>query len=461
VIHKLYKIPLKVNDVQKGITLVEYTWFPYQNSSRCTEVSDVTLLDSWDISAEGHFTTNTDLFPRKISNSLNGCPMKVFIRNGNWYFTTVYQRYNDSNGNIRTDIKGIEISILKVVLRQMNMSFSNVPLAESLEIEVNSVDIIGSMLSKKVYVALGGLGTHYLSESQFDSTSTYFMMRFRWYVPCSIKYPRWSSIFRILSVELWLVLIVSIVIAAVSSTLLGRYSYTLEWQNYNSLSSSLTNFWAVILGVSVSTMPRASSIRSLFLAWVVFSLAFSTVFQAFLTTFLIDSGYKTPIQNLDEMFASGIKLLYPTGFNYFVDNGDETNAAKLKSNRLVCPSNVNCGAWALYHKNISILIPDMMAEEYYAKGDFVGDNSKPLVCRLEDGVFLNTGLAMIMFHGDPLMGRVNKIIDRVVEAGLYNYFISYRLNLIKLSFKKIAIVTRLMNITASTCITCNLHSISY
>ena len=53
-------------------------------------------------------------------------------------------------------------------------------------------------------------------------------------------------------------------------------------------------------GVSVSTMPRAPSLRSLFLAWVGFSLAFSTVFQAFLTTFLIDSGYKTPIQNVDE-----------------------------------------------------------------------------------------------------------------------------------------------------------------
>ena len=82
----------------------------------------------------------------------------------------------------------------------------------------------------------------------------------------------------------------------------------------------------------------------------------------------------------------------------------------------------------------------MMAEENYAKGDFVGDNSKPLVCRLEDGVFLNTGLAMIMFHGDPLLGLVNKIIDRVVEAGLYNFFISYRLNLIKIESRKIAIV---------------------
>ena len=142
-----------------------------------------------------------------------------------------------------------------------------------------------------------------LSKSFFDSTNPYYIMRVRWYVPCSVKYPRWSSIFRILSVELWLVLIISILLAAISITLVGRYSCTSVWQVYKTLTSSFTNIWAVILGVSVSKMPRAPSLRSLIFAWVCFCLSFSTVFQTFLTTFLVNSGYKTPIQNLDELFA--------------------------------------------------------------------------------------------------------------------------------------------------------------
>jgi hypothetical protein len=109
------------------------------------------------------------------------------------------------------------------------------------------------------------------------------------------QYQRWSSIFRILSLELLVVLIISIMIAAISATLVGRNSCRSEWQGYKTMASSLTNVWAVILGVSVSTMPRSPSLRSLFLAWAVFSVAFSTVFQAFLTTFLIDSSYDTPI----------------------------------------------------------------------------------------------------------------------------------------------------------------------
>jgi len=31
---------------------------------------------------------------------------------------------------------------------------------------------------------------------------------------------------------------------------------------------------------------------------------------------------------------------------------------------------------------------------------------------------------MVMFHGDPLFRRVTEIIDRVVEAGIYNLWIS-------------------------------------
>jgi hypothetical protein len=65
-------------------------------------------------------------------------------------------------------------------------------------------------------------------------------------------------------------------------------------------------------GVSVNDA-SAPSLCSLFLAWVCFSVVFSTVFQAILTSFIMFSEYKSPIQNIDELFASGINL--PTQIN--------------------------------------------------------------------------------------------------------------------------------------------------
>jgi len=47
---------------------------------------------------------------------------------------------------------------------------------------------------------------------------------------------------------------------------------------------------------------------------------------------------------------------------------------------------------------------------------------------------------MIMFHGSPLMRRVNEIIDHVVEASIYNYWISLRINNFNLRSRKMALL---------------------
>jgi len=49
------------------------------------------------------------------------------------------------------------------------------------------------------------------------------------------------------------------------------------------------------------------------------------VCQAFLKTFLIDSPYKTPIQNTVELFTSGAKRAYSTGYKFILEIGEEWN----------------------------------------------------------------------------------------------------------------------------------------
>jgi len=185
--------------------------------------------------------------------------------------------------------------------------------------------------------------------------------------------------------------------------------------------TSLTNVWAVTLGVFVSTMPRALSLCSLFLTWVCFSPVFNTIFHAFLTTFL-DSPYKTPIQITVELFASSVKFAYPSGHNFIFENGDEMELSKVQSNRVNCPSYEECVNWAKYQKYVSILLLDKVADINYARGVLVGENSEPLECSLEDGIVFNTGLTIIMLFEGSMICRVNEFIDRVVEAVLYNYW---------------------------------------
>ena len=438
IIDKAYSRQINVNDVEIGMKLGVYTWFPYQSSDRCTEVNDITLLDSWVISAKGYFIKNTDLFPIKIRKSFNGCPMKTVVREVRPFVEMFYMNGKVYNGS---DIGEWEVALLRIIVQHMNMTFAHVPTPKDFAIEPGLVnDLFTAMTAKEIYIVLGGVKRSIMVYTTFELTNSYHTTHFRWYVPCSIKYPRFSRMFRIMSVEMWLVLIISILIAAILTTIVGRYSFTTEWQSYKTLTSSLTNVLSVILGVAVSTMPRTPSLRSLFLSWVCFSVAFTTVFQAFLTTFLIDSGYKTPIQNMEELFESGIKLAYDPGFSFIVEIGEELEVSKVHENRAICEPFLVCLDWAMHQKNVSIMLFDIEFEIRNAIDGYSSENSKPLLCGLEDGALFPASYTMLMFHGDPLMRRVNEIVISMYEAGVYNHWISLHVSMQRILYRKVTTV---------------------
>jgi hypothetical protein len=138
-----YSRSISDNDAKTVMKLGMYTWFPYPSSDRCTEVNDITLLESWVISAQGHFTKKTDLFPRKVNKSFNRCPMKAFVRDDHWKFTVQYVNHTDSNVRY---IEGLEMDLLRFVLQQMNMMFFRVPTPKGFEMDGESRKVISLLL---------------------------------------------------------------------------------------------------------------------------------------------------------------------------------------------------------------------------------------------------------------------------------------------------------------------------
>ena len=171
----------------------------------------------------------------------------------------------------------------------------------------------------------------------------------------------------------------------------------------------------------------------------VFLCGFQFSFPGITHNVFIDSGYKTSIQNMDELFASSIKVASIPHHSYILETGDEAEVRKIHRVLVNFPWFSLCLRWAMYHKNVSILLADIQAEFLYATGQFIGENSKPLMCRLKDGFVFPFSRTMLMFHGDPLMKRFNEIIDRVVEAGPYNHWISLMWNKYAISSRMIAI----------------------
>jgi hypothetical protein len=59
--------------------------------------------------------------------------MKAAVRDGEWDLTTNYINQTDSNGNVVMKIVGMEMDLLWIVLKQMNMTFVHVPTPEDIK----------------------------------------------------------------------------------------------------------------------------------------------------------------------------------------------------------------------------------------------------------------------------------------------------------------------------------------
>ena len=84
------------------------------------------------------------------------------------------------------------------------MTFVLVPKPEGFEIEQGEWlhNLIGALFEKETFIELGYLRINVRLVSYIDCTNFYFLSSIRWYVTCSVKYPRWRNTFGILSVEL-------------------------------------------------------------------------------------------------------------------------------------------------------------------------------------------------------------------------------------------------------------------
>jgi hypothetical protein len=126
--------------------------------------------------------------------------MKAVVRDGHDLAGIFYKKGNNTN---RNHVTGLEMDLLRIILQQMNTTFSHVPTPEGFEVEKQSVNnLVTAMIAKEAYIALGSLRRNSVFHTSFSLTNSHYTTRFRWYVACSVKYPKWGSIFRILSVEL-------------------------------------------------------------------------------------------------------------------------------------------------------------------------------------------------------------------------------------------------------------------
>jgi hypothetical protein len=412
------------------------------------QVENVVLLGNWVMDGKGFFVQESNLFPQKVGKRFNGCPLRVIARR--FHNMVEYGQpatnYSDSHTSAIED--GWEIRLLRIVTNSLNMTAKYLPAPDSFESQNNLLGVVQTLVSGKVDIVFGGVESRarWGWEDYIDTTSSYLSRRMLWYVPCAFKHPRWSSIFRIFSRQLWLCLVISLAVISTTVTIVARCGGTYSKSSvYWTVTSSLTCAWAVILGITAPVLPRTTTVRIVFLAWLLFSLAVNVTFQSFLTTFLTESGYEHPIEDMDHMIASEINYGYhPILDEVYRESGD-VHAPTILRNRVLCPVHAICLKWAYTYKNISLILDELSTEEQFARSRLMDENSKPLLCHLDDGVIMHGNHVMMMHVGDPLLDRINDIIQRVVEAGIFMQWKKSLFSEIKLRAGAIGIYSPLNN----------------
>ncbi|KDR24123.1 probable glutamate receptor [Zootermopsis nevadensis] len=381
-----------------------YTWYPYRlPSGRCGELRQVVHLDTWlsTGNSTGRFLNDSPIFEQKIPYRLNGCPFRVSTLKFHPFII-----YDNST------LDGSEIRLIRNLAEKINVTLN---LSVSMAPERK-----GQQLSNGTWTGLRGeimygitdmIFGHVLANLDdhllFDDTIVYSSDGFTWFVARANPYPRWLSMVRVFTPTVWFILLTVIPAAAFVMNLLSYRGGDGLW----SYVKSLVSFWAVLLGVGTD-MPNRVTLRVFFFSWVIYSLAVNTVFQTYVTSYLVDPGLQHQIDNADELYESNSVYAFPDTIDkFFTSSFLDKLKPRFTSDPVICLDYVSS-------KDNFVTVAGRKLVEFFSE-DLVKRGSKHEIFPFREDLF-QLSTVMLLSKGSPLLESVNMALTSTFEAGLVN-----------------------------------------
>jgi hypothetical protein len=132
-------------------------------------------------------------------------------------------------------------------------------------------------------------------------------------------------------------------------------------------------------------------------------------FSGVFTTFLTNPGFERKINTEDELLDSGIQYGYTNNYEHVITNRSITNGASNCVNQNACLENV------IKYGNF-VTVSDPFHVDYY-RTNLSWHDSHLAVCTMEEDI-LKVSIVIYLKKGHPLLERINKVMRRMVEAGM-------------------------------------------
>ncbi|GFG37154.1 hypothetical protein Cfor_00403 [Coptotermes formosanus] len=387
-----------------------YTWFPYQSEAKCANVEDVVLIDSWVLEDEGHFLTNVHLFPTKIQKNFHGCPLKVsaidvlplFMRNN----------YTDEENTTKHEYYGLEAECCKFIAETLNITPIFLPVSSfGLDVRVN---MLGDLVNGDTDVTFGAYPLHELVYPHADPTVSYIDSYMNWYVPCGKPVPRMEKITEIFKASVWLMLALIFFLSVVVIWLGAKSAETYglkESSSYTTICNSTQNIWAIFIGLAARDMPRTAKLRSYFCLFVWYCFIVSTLFQTYLTSFLVDPGVKERIRTLEELFQSDLVYHYHNENDEYLKFSFPYYYSRINLKREECDTTEDCLYDFLRIQTFTV-IGHSFNVDY-----LISIIKNPELCTLDDAIY-KLSFAMHFVKGSHLVDIFNDVIHGILQGGL-------------------------------------------
>ena len=403
-----------------------YTWFPYRlPSGRCGELLQLVLLDT--CLAAGNMTdpflNNSPIFEQKIPYNLNGCPFRVSTLKFHPFII-----FDNST------LDGSEIRLILSIADKINVTLT-IKVSEAHERKGQQLSngtwtgLKGEIMYGLTDMIFGYILTNLDDHLVFDDTIIYSSDKFSWYIARADPYPRWLSMARVFTPEMWLVLLTVIPVAAFLMKRLSQRGSNEIW----SYVKCVLSFWAVLLGAGAD-VPYSHTLRVFFLSWVIYSLAVNTVFQTYVTSYLVNPGLQHQIDNAEELYEPSAVFAFPDTIDKFLT---KDLLDKLKPRNQSDP--VACLGYVSSEDNFATIAGKKLVS--FFSENLAQRGTKHEIFQFREDMF-QLSTVMLLPKGSPFLELMNDILTHLLEAGLidkwYNDIIIE--NQIKAGIRKIPVL---------------------
>lgn len=237
-----------------------------------------------------------NLFPTKIPNDLNQCPIKVGARPAPPFVIpknrSKYSAIDDFDLSL-----GMEMKLLDTVAWRANFK----PVLNSVALQDTNdkfADVYLSLKLKQIDLAIGTISPAPETHAMFDFSVQYAQDQMTWIVPADEMLPKWLGIIMIYELPVWIATFAMLLLILCIMQLVIKcipFNFKNEHNAYRNTDSLLFILFGILFMNVPTRTPNTTILKSVLMFWLLFCLLWSIAYNGLLKSVLTSPVFKADV----------------------------------------------------------------------------------------------------------------------------------------------------------------------